>query len=51
MAKLKKEVAPEVAPEEVTTTEEVAQEVPLNPETQVVPDVTPTGHHSRDFSA
>jgi len=40
----------EVATEEVAT-EEVATEVPLNPETQPVPDVTPTGHHSRDFSA
>lgn len=40
----------EVATEEVAT-EEVAQEVPLNPETEVVPDVAPTGHSSRDFSA
>jgi hypothetical protein len=40
----------EVATEEVAT-KEVAQEVPLNPETEVVPDVAPTGHSSRDFSA
>jgi len=43
----------EVATEEVATeevaTEEVEQEVPLNPETQPVPEVTPTGHPSRDF--
>jgi hypothetical protein len=38
----------EVATEEVET-EEVEQEVPLNPETQPVPEVTPTGHPSRDF--
>jgi hypothetical protein len=43
----------EVATEEVATeevaTEEVEQEVPLNPETQPVPEVTPAGHSSRDF--
>jgi hypothetical protein len=38
----------EVATEEVAT-EEVEQEVPLNPETQPVPEVTPAGHSSRDF--
>ena len=38
----------EVATEEVAT-EEVEQEVPLNPETQPVPEVTPAGHTSRDF--
>lgn len=41
-------VTEEVATEEVAT-EEVEQEVPLNPETQPVPEVTPTGHPSRDF--
>lgn len=38
----------EVVTEEVAT-EEVEQEVPLNPETQPVPEVTPAGHPSRDF--
>ena len=31
--------------------DEVSQEVPLNPETEVVPDVTPAGHGSRDFKS
>ena len=34
---------------EEVATEEVEQEVPLNPETQPVPEVTPAGHPSRDF--
>lgn len=48
--------APDTAPETtVETTVEntvettVPQEVPLNPETEIVPDVTPAGHGSRDF--
>ena len=50
MAKSKKEVAPEVAPEEVTTTVEVTPtvEVILNVPALERED---TGHHSRDFSA
>lgn len=32
-------------------TEEVSKEVPLNPETEIVPDVTPAGHGSRDFKS
>jgi hypothetical protein len=34
---------------EPTVEATVAQEVPLNPETEVVPDVTPAGYGSRDF--
>jgi hypothetical protein len=36
--------APETVVEDV-----VAQEVPLNPDTEVVPDATPAGYGSRDF--
>jgi hypothetical protein len=40
--------APETTVENTVETT-VPQEVPLNPETEVVPDVTPAGHGSRDF--
>ena len=50
MAKKVKEVAPDVAPEEVTATEEVTPtvEVILN---VPAPEREDPGHHSRDFSA
>lgn len=41
--------APETTVETVVETT-TPQEVPLNPETQIVPDVTPAGHGSRDFN-
>ena len=48
MAKAKTTGTEDTAPE-TTVENTVAQEVPLNPDTQVVPDATPAGHGSRDF--